>query len=188
MKLLEEPKIIEAVSAVMTAQERSERSLSYMDITAFEDGAIGTGVKRMVEQIGVCVREISELLATLRESDDPVPPQMPAGAFGDSGSGDMDLSALDDTARKELEAAQERYWQERMRLVHAVERCALRVDAARAQGDVAFMDGIMEIRESGFDVEEQAALTDIYLSLKDVYDAASEASEVLRLRIARGEG
>ena len=170
MKLLEEPKIIEAVSAVMAAQERSERSLSFMDITAFEGGAIGTGVKRMVEQIGACVSEISGLLETLRESDDPVPPPAPA-----------------DTSEKELEAAQERYWRERMRLVHAVERCALRVDAARAQGDVAFMDGIMEIRESGLEVEEQAALTDIYLALKDVYDAAAEASEVLRLRIARGE-
>ena len=45
----------------------------------------------------------------------------------------------------------------------------------------------MEIRDTGLPAEEQAALTDIYLSLKDVYDAAAEASETLRLRIARGE-
>ena len=169
MKLLEEQKIIEAVSAVMAAQERSERSLSFMDITAFEGGVIGSGVKRMVEQIDVCVRELSTVLAVFRESDDPALPQ--------AGPGESAIS----------EAEQEKYWQERMRLVHAVELCAIRIDAARAQGDVAFMDGIMEIRDTGLPAEEQAALTDIYLSLKDVYDAAAEASETLRLRIARGE-
>ena len=47
------------------------------------------------------------------------------------------------------------------------------------------MDGILEVREAEIPPEDEAALTDIFLSLKDVYDAAAEAAETVRLSIAR---
>ena len=172
MKLLEDQSITDALSALVKAQERSERSLSFTDISGYEGGVIGTCIGGIVGQIDACVREISGLIGVLRDSADPVPPEEP--------------DASDTEGQKVFAEEAERYWRERMKLVHAVERCSLRVDAARAAGDVSFMDGIMEVRDTGLPPEEQAALTDVFLTLKDVYDAAAEAAEALRLRIARG--
>ena len=66
-----------------------------------------------------------------------------------------------------------------MQLVHTVEKAMLESDAIRARGDILFMEAVQNIQNDVDSIREddEALLTDLFLSLKDIYDYCYESME-----------